>query len=114
MLPALSEHYRLILGSNTNELHSRQFTRQFRAIFQSFHSVVLSHEIGARKPKPEFFEHCLRLAECLPSECLFIDDLPANVGGARACGWRGIQYQQFEDLLVQLAHHEIRGLPNRS
>ena len=112
LLPSLSQNYRLLLGSNTNELHSRQFTRQFAEVFRSFHAVVLSHEIGTRKPRPEFFNHCLRLAECAASECLFIDDLPANVEGARSCGWRGIQYQQFEDLLVQLAHHEIRGLPN--
>ncbi len=29
-----------------------------------------------------------------PSECLFIDDLPANIEAAQACGWQGIVYQR--------------------
>ncbi len=103
LLPALAPRYRLLLGSNTNELHARQFRRQFADVLRHFDALVLSHEVGVRKPRAGFFEHCRRLADCTPQECLFIDDLPANVEGARACGWHGIVYTGAEELRWQLA-----------
>jgi putative hydrolase of the HAD superfamily len=112
LLPQLRPRYRLFLGSNTTELHSRWFRRQFADVFGHFDALVLSHEVGARKPSAAFFEHCRRLAGCAPEECLFIDDLPANVAGAVACGWHGIVYTPEGALRRHLAelgvdvHHE--------
>jgi putative hydrolase of the HAD superfamily len=102
LLPHLKSRYRLLLGSNTNELHSRQFRRQFAEHLGHFDALVLSHEIGVRKPRAGFFQHCQRLAGCASGECLFIDDLPANVAGARALGWHGVVYTGIEDLRERL------------
>jgi putative hydrolase of the HAD superfamily len=107
LVPRLKLRYRLLLGSNTNELHARHFCRQFADTFRHFDHLVFSHEIGARKPRAPFFQHCLKLAGCRPEECLFIDDLPENVAGARACGWRGIVYAGFKELTGQLAEWDI-------
>jgi FMN phosphatase YigB (HAD superfamily) len=102
LLPRLKRRYRLLLGSNTNELHAVQFCRQFADWLRHFDALVFSHQIGVRKPKAGFFEHCTRLAGCAPAECLFIDDLPDNVAGARACGWQGLVYTGFADLCKDL------------
>jgi putative hydrolase of the HAD superfamily len=102
LLPALKGRYRLLLGSNTNELHASHFRGQFADVLRHFDGLVLSYEIGVRKPNAGFFEHCQRLAGCAPAECLFIDDLPANVAGAQACGWHGIVYQPADDLRRRL------------
>ena len=103
LLPRLKARYRLLLGSNTTELHTLQFTRQFADILRHFDALVLSFQIGVRKPQPGFFDHCRRLAGCDAEECLFIDDLAANVAGAVACGWQGIVYQGIYDLRQRLA-----------
>ncbi len=103
LLPRLKPRHRLLLGSNTNELHAVQFRRQFADVLRHFDHLVLSYEVGVRKPHAGFFEHCRRLADCPPQECLFIDDLPANVAGARACGWQGIVYTGIDDLRAGLA-----------
>jgi putative hydrolase of the HAD superfamily len=103
LLPRLKPRYRLLLGSNTNELHARQFRGQFADWLRHFDALVLSHEIGVRKPKAGFFEHCTRLAGCAPAESLFIDDLASNVAGAQACGWQAIVYSGFDDLCKQFA-----------
>jgi putative hydrolase of the HAD superfamily len=108
LLPVLKPHYRLLLGSNTNELHAVQFRCQFADVLRHFDHLVLSFEVGVRKPRAGFFEHCQRLAGCPPRECLFIDDLPANVEGARACGWQGIVYTGIEDLRARLASLGIK------
>lgn len=102
LLPRLKPRHRLLLASNTNELHARHFRPLFAEALRHFDHLVLSFEVGARKPAAAFFEHCQRLAGCRPAECLFIDDLPANVAGARACGWHGIVYTGVEDLRRQL------------
>jgi putative hydrolase of the HAD superfamily len=114
LLPLLRPNYRLLLGSNTNELHARHFCSQFAEVFRNFDALVLSHEVGARKPRAEFFDHCRRLAGCVAADCLFIDDLPANVAGARACGFQGLVYRKDTDLAAQLTALGIRGLENRA
>src|SRR5262245_63026 len=103
LLPSLKGHYRLLLGSNTNEIHAAHFRRQFAEVLRDFDHLVLSHEVGVRKPREGFFRHCERLAGCAPHECLFIDDLAANVEGARACGWHGIVYTGAGELRADLA-----------
>jgi putative hydrolase of the HAD superfamily len=111
LVPRLKPRYRLLMGSNTNELHSRHFLRQFADTVRHFVGLVLSHEVGARKPRPEFFLHAQQLAGCAAEACLFIDDLPANVAGARALGWQGIVYAQGTDLPAELAKLGVRLSP---
>src|SRR5439155_12795385 len=61
LLPHLKPHYRLLLGSNTNELHARHYCAQFAESLRYFDALVLSHEVGVRKPKAAFYQHCTRL-----------------------------------------------------
>jgi putative hydrolase of the HAD superfamily len=103
LVPRLKPCFRLVLGSNTSELHSRRFRGQFAETLEHFDAQVLSHEIGVRKPNAGFYEHCRRLAGFGAGECLFIDDLPANVAGARGCGWHAIVYTGIDDLNRDLA-----------
>jgi putative hydrolase of the HAD superfamily len=103
LIPRLKSRYRLLLLSNTSELHADQFRRQFAATLGLFDHLVLSYEIGLRKPDPKLYDHCRRLAARAASECLFLDDLPANVEGARARGWQGLVYRRGDDLMRALA-----------
>jgi putative hydrolase of the HAD superfamily len=103
LLPHLKPRYRLLLASNTNEIHARRFLEQFADSVRWFDALVLSHEAGTRKPARAFFEYCQRLVQCAPDECVFIDDLPANVAGARTHGWRVILYTNVDDLRRQFA-----------
>jgi FMN phosphatase YigB (HAD superfamily) len=98
----LKPPYRLVLGSNCTQLHSRRFLAQFATTLRHFDSLVLSHEIRARKPAAAFYEECVRRAGCRPDQCVFIDDLAVNVAGAEACGLRGIVYRHPEDLPAKL------------
>jgi FMN phosphatase YigB (HAD superfamily) len=97
--------YRLVLGSNTNDLHADHFRRQFAETLASFDRLILSYEIGHIKPSREFYDACARAAGVPPSECIFIDDLPENVEGARVAGLRGIVYRDTPGLL-----DDLRGL----
>ena len=102
LVPRLKARYRLVLGSNTNAVHARRFLAQFAGVLRHFDTLVLSHEIGTRKPDAEFFHTCQRLAKAKASECVFIDDLQANIDGARGVGFHGIVYRPNAGLAAQL------------
>jgi putative hydrolase of the HAD superfamily len=102
LVPQLKPRYRLVLLSNTNDLHYRQFRTQFSEVLGHFDALVLSHEIGARKPSPRVYQACLERAGRPAHECVFIDDLPSNVEAARACGWHGVVYHRERDLRGRL------------
>jgi putative hydrolase of the HAD superfamily len=98
LVPTLKPGYRLVLLSNTNELHAVHFRRQFADTLAHFDALVLSHEVGMRKPCADIYTHCHKIAGSAPQECLFIDDLPDNIEAARTCGWHGIIYHRGLDL----------------
>jgi putative hydrolase of the HAD superfamily len=102
LIPRLKPRYQLVLGSNCTPLHAQRFVPQFADTLSHFDGVVLSYEIGVRKPRAGFYEECVRRAGCRPEECVFIDDLPANVAGAEAFGVRGIVYYPSNDLPAKL------------
>ncbi|MFN0052569.1 MAG: HAD family hydrolase [Planctomycetales bacterium] len=102
LIPKLAGRYRILLGSNTNAIHAGRFVTQFADVLSHFHSLVMSHEIGARKPDAAFFLHCHRLADAAPAECVFVDDLVPNIEGARSVGFHGILYRPNENLAGQL------------
>ena len=94
--------YRLILGSNTNDMHAAHFRRQFASTLSYFDHLVLSYEVGQIKPSRDFYLACV-LAACVPpSECVFIDDLEENIVGAREAGLTGIVYRSTGDLMDRL------------
>jgi putative hydrolase of the HAD superfamily len=98
LLPVLAQRLPLYLLSNTNDLHACRFREQFALALRPFRALVLSHEVGVRKPLPGIFDHARRLARCRPDELLFVDDLEPNVAGARACGWQAVQYTGVAEL----------------
>lgn len=51
-----------------------------------FDVVVISAEVGMRKPEEQIFRHTAALLGLRPEECLFIDDVEANVTAAAAAG----------------------------
>jgi putative hydrolase of the HAD superfamily len=57
-----------------------------------FDAVVISGEVGMRKPEPEIFLHAARLLDLPPQECAFVDDILANVQAAVALGMTGVHH----------------------
>lgn len=102
LIPRLAQNHRLVLASNTNELHAAHFRDQFADTLRHFHALGMSFEAGQRKPAAEFYQHCLRLADCSADEAIFVDDIAKNIAGAAAVGLRAIRYEQQADLAAAL------------
>lgn len=111
-LPRLRElASRLVLGSNTNDLHFQWIAREFARPLSLFHALVLSHEVGSRKPEAVFFERCAEAAGAALSECVFVDDKPEFVEAARGCTMRGVVYVPGLDLVRLFEEDRHTGPP---
>jgi putative hydrolase of the HAD superfamily len=102
LVPLLKHNHRLLLLSNTNELHYRWYRAQFAWTLGFFDELIASHEVRARKPDPAIFHHAQKLAHCPPNEVVFIDDVAANVATGRALGWHTVHYTPGTDLDAEL------------
>jgi len=58
-----------------------------------FDTVVLSGREGMRKPQPEIYLLAARRLDVEPEGCVFVDDVPLNVEGARAVGMAGVLHK---------------------
>jgi epoxide hydrolase-like predicted phosphatase len=71
---------------------------------QLFDQVVISGEVGMRKPDPEVFGLAAERLGLRPEGCVFVDDTEGNVEAARSVGMRGIVHENAKDTIAQLAH----------
>jgi putative hydrolase of the HAD superfamily len=74
-----------------------------------FDTVVLSGEVGMRKPEKEVFLHAAETLGLAPAECVFVDDMEANVAAAQACGMTGVRHT--ETAATARALQDLLGVP---
>ncbi len=74
-----------------------------------FDTVVLSGEVGMRKPEPEIFRHVAQALGLDPAECVFVDDMEPNVTAAQACGMTSVLHTEPEATARTL--QELLGVP---
>ena len=74
-----------------------------------FDTVVLSGEVGMRKPEREIFLHAAQALGLAPAECVFIDDMEANVAAAQACGMTAVLHTGPEATVSAL--QDLLGVP---
>ncbi len=67
-----------------------------------FDAVVVSGEVGLRKPEPEIFLEAATRVGVEPIECVFVDDLLHNVEGARAVGMEAFVHRSAEFTVPKL------------
>lgn len=67
-----------------------------------FDQVVISGEVGMRKPEPAIFEHTLDLLGLPASACVFVDDHPTNITVAAGLGFVGVLHEEYEQTAAEL------------
>jgi putative hydrolase of the HAD superfamily len=73
-----------------------------------FDVVVISGEVGMRKPEERIFRHAAGLLGLDPAECVFIDDIDVNITAAEAIGMTAILHRDPAETLTRLG--ELLGL----
>lgn len=95
--------------SNTNDVHWREQFHgdrgqppRLRAPVDHPHG---SHLLGVRKPARAIYDRFAQAVRIEPAALLFFDDLPDNVAGARAAGWRAERIDPTGDTVAQMRTH---------
>jgi putative hydrolase of the HAD superfamily len=73
-----------------------------------FDVVVISGEVGMRKPEERIFRHAAGLLGLDPAECVFVDDIDINIKAAEAIGMTAILHRHPAETLARLG--ELLGL----
>lgn len=91
LLTRLKEKYKLGLVSNF--AYSQGFWKILQRfdLTRFFDAIVVSGELGLRKPHPKIFEEALKTLDVEASEAVFVgDSLKADIGGAKNMGFKTI------------------------
>ncbi|MBU2940635.1 HAD family phosphatase [Lacinutrix sp. C3R15] len=102
---ASEKKYKLILLSNTNELHidwikeNVSFYEEFKACFDAFY---LSHEIQLRKPNANIYKFVLAQNNIKAEESLFIDDTLENTEAAKQLGIHVWNIDETKENIIDL------------
>jgi 2-haloacid dehalogenase len=68
----------------------------------AFEDVVVSGHEKLIKPDRRIYEVLTARNDLVPGECLFIDDSPKNVDGAREAGWQALHFTGADALRAEL------------
>jgi putative hydrolase of the HAD superfamily len=106
LLAGLRARHRLVLLSNTNDMHFTIAERRY-PMLRHFDEFILSYRVGAMKPEPRIYQQAIAAAGCAARECFFVDDLAENVEAARR---EGIDAAVFTTLGQLQADLRARGV----
>jgi 2-haloacid dehalogenase len=99
--------YRVFLLSNIGDMHWRHLDALY-GLEALTHGVVASYRVGAVKPSAAIYREAERRFDLEPAATVFVDDLPPNVAGAEACGWRAIHHRSAAATREQLRALGVR------
>lgn len=104
---ARENQYKMILLSNTNDLHiehvkEKMGMERFSRFKNAFDVFYLSYEMGMRKPDAEIFDFVLQENRLLAHETFFVDDVPENTASASDLGIKVWNLQVGKEEITQL------------
>jgi len=102
LLRRLRTRYPLYLLSDTNEIHFG-YVKKTVDVVRLFDQCIVSYEVGAMKPGPRIYQEVLRRSGMPAEACVFIDDRPGNVEGAKRVGMRALQFTSPEQCAADLS-----------
>lgn len=68
-----------------------------------FDVVVISGEVGMRKPEARIFDHTARLLGLPARACVMVDDLEHNVEAAQTAGMTAVLHREVDATVAELA-----------
>ncbi|MGN7513915.1 MAG: HAD family hydrolase [Allomuricauda sp.] len=104
---AAENQYKMILLSNTNDLHIKCVKAQmgierYNRFKNAFDVFYLSYEMGMRKPDTEIFDFVLQENQLTPEETFFVDDVKENTNSAATLGIKVWNLQVGKEEITQL------------
>jgi FMN phosphatase YigB (HAD superfamily) len=107
---SLMADHRVYLLSNVGDLHWAHLDAAY-GVARLGHGALPSFRAGATKPDESIYRAAEAAFELDPASTVFIDDLSANVAGARARGWAAIEHRDHAATCAALRRLGVRVPP---
>ncbi len=108
LIRALSKKYAIAMLSNTNGIHYSYWLKVLGKDVNLFKELILSFQVGLRKPDPKFFLEAAKRLGVRPQQCVYIDDFGNYAVAARKLGMAGIHFKSAGQLEKDLAAAGIK------
>ena len=117
-IDGLKKDYKIILLSNTNEIHIKKFeddlkkNNMLEQFYKCFDKIYYSSRMGKRKPEENCFNQVLEENGLIAENTLFIDDSIQHIEGAKKVGVKTIHLEKNKSILdlvpdiIQSKHHQ--------
>lgn len=87
-------------GLISNSWGTTRYPREL--LGELFDGVVISGEVGIRKPAPRIYELGAQAIAREPAECIFVDDLPFNLPPATELGMATVHHTAADTTIAEL------------
>ena len=94
VIEEVKKNYKILLLSNSNEIHYDLYVRDlqlrfgYREFDELFDKAYFSFDLHLSKPDIEIYEFIMYQHKLNPAETLFIDDNIDNIKTAKSLGWK--------------------------
>ena len=117
-IDGLKKDYKIILLSNTNEIHIKKFeddlkkNNMLEQFYKCFDKIYYSSRMGKRKPEENCFNQVLEENRLIAENTLFIDDSVQHIEGAKKAGIKTFHLEKNKSILdlvpdiIQSKHHQ--------
>ncbi|UXP31083.1 HAD family phosphatase [Reichenbachiella agarivorans] len=110
LLLDLQKNYRVMILSNTNEIHETAFNQILQqvsgknSLHDFAHDVFFSHRIHLRKPNADIYLNLLATSGIQAENAIFLDDKLENLEGAKSVGINTLHITTPDDVFKIKSH----------
>ena len=102
--------YKLCIVSNWLEEFPRKFLKR-KGLDKYFDCIIISCDLGIRKPRREIFEEALKRLNIKPEEAIYVGDIEwTDIEGSKALGMKAVLYVKDKDNVETKADFVINDL----
>lgn len=102
LVEKLEKKYKIGLATNEGKIITK-YKIERSGILPYLSKVIPSYLLREIKPSPHFFKKMLKIIGATASECVFVDDKPENINGAKSLGFTSILFQNVQQLEKELS-----------
>ncbi len=109
LVKKLRKNYKIYLLSNISKSRYLEGIKYFlKKDSYNFNKKFASCYIHLRKPDKKIYEYVLKKIQLNAGETIFIDDRLENITNANSIGMHGIEFTNYNDLILELKKQNIK------
>lgn len=102
--------YRVYILSNYGKFAYEKTRDKALNFLEDVDGAIFSYQVKMVKPDSEIYTSLFEKFGLQAEECVFLDDLSANIDGAKAVGMHGIVFKELDDAIAELEKLGVKNI----